>query len=169
MGQLLLSYPTRDRSTNGWAGGFSQSAETGRRLRDAGRGGPRCFMWAKAKNLQQRLRNYRIANPDLGGCRDGICRLVREVARIEFQFCPGESAALKRGLNCSARSNPGFNRAYAAVWPWKDPVSRLAPGRVAIGTGVDGRAGGGLAAFRAAGLAVAGTSINRSPACYGWR
>ena len=47
----------------------------------------------KAKNLQQRLGNYRIANPDRMPRRH--LRMLRRVARIELQFCPGESAALK--------------------------------------------------------------------------
>ena len=48
----------------------------------------------KAKDLKQRLNNYRVANPDRMARRH--LRMVREVTRIEFQFCPSEAAALKR-------------------------------------------------------------------------
>ena len=69
----------------------------------------------KANNLQQRLRSYRIANPDRMPRRH--LRMVREVARIEFQFCPGESAALKRESKLLRSLRPRFNR--AGVWPGK--------------------------------------------------
>lgn len=69
----------------------------------------------KANNLQQRLRSYRIANPDRMPRRH--LRMVREVARIEFQFCPGESAALKRESKLLRALRPRFNR--AGVWPGK--------------------------------------------------
>ena len=48
----------------------------------------------KAKDLKQRLNHYRVANPDRMPRRH--LRMVREVARIEFQFCANEAAALKR-------------------------------------------------------------------------
>jgi hypothetical protein len=69
----------------------------------------------KANNLRQRLRSYRIANPDRMPRRH--LRMVREVARIEFQFCPGESAALKRESKLLRSLRPRFNR--AGVWPGK--------------------------------------------------
>jgi len=69
----------------------------------------------KAKNLQQRLRNYRIANPDKMPRRH--LRMVREVARIEFQFCHTESAALKCESKLLRSLRPRFNR--AGVWPGK--------------------------------------------------
>ena len=69
----------------------------------------------KAKNLKQRLQNYRVANPDRMPRRH--LRMVREVARIEFQFCPGESAALKRESKLLRSLKPKFNR--AGVWPGK--------------------------------------------------
>src|ERR1022692_4694385 len=47
----------------------------------------------KAKDLKQRISNYRLANPDRMPRRH--LRMVREVKRIEFQFCANESAALK--------------------------------------------------------------------------
>jgi hypothetical protein len=40
----------------------------------------------KAKNLRQRLRNYRVANPEQMPRRH--LRLVREVTRIDFDLCP---------------------------------------------------------------------------------
>lgn len=69
----------------------------------------------KAKNLRQRLRNYRIANPDRMPRRH--LRMLRQVARIEFQFCSGESAALKRESKLLRSLKPRFNR--AGVWPGK--------------------------------------------------
>ena len=44
----------------------------------------------KAKDLRQRLSHYRVANPDRMPRRH--LRMVREVQRIEFQFCANESA-----------------------------------------------------------------------------
>ncbi len=81
-------------------------------MRDAA---DRVLYVGKARNLQQRLRNYRIANPDRMPRRQ--LRMVREVARIEFQFCPGEAAALKRESKLLRSLRPKFNR--AGVWPGK--------------------------------------------------
>jgi predicted GIY-YIG superfamily endonuclease len=81
-------------------------------MRDAA---DRVLYVGKARNLQQRLRNYRIANPDKMPRRH--LRMVRQVARIEFQFCPGESAALKRESKLLRSLRPKFNR--AGVWPGK--------------------------------------------------
>jgi predicted GIY-YIG superfamily endonuclease len=67
----------------------------------------------KARNLQQRLRNYRIANPDRMPRRH--LRMVREVRRIEFQLCPNESRALKHESKLLRSLKPKFNR--AGVWP----------------------------------------------------
>ncbi len=69
----------------------------------------------KAKNLKRRLQHYRVANPDRMPRRH--LRMVREVARIEFQFCPGESAALQRESKLLRSLKPRFNR--AGVWPGK--------------------------------------------------
>jgi len=69
----------------------------------------------KAKDLRQRLRNYRIANPDRMPRRH--LRMVREVARIEFEFCRDESAALRRESTLLRSWKPRFNR--AGVWPGK--------------------------------------------------
>ena len=69
----------------------------------------------KARNLQQRLRNYRIANPDRMPRRH--LRMLRQVTRIEWQFCPGESAALKHESKLLRALKPRFNR--AGVWPGK--------------------------------------------------
>ena len=81
-------------------------------MRDAA---DRVLYVGKARNLKQRLQNYRVANPDRMPRRH--LRLVREVARIEFQFCPGESAALKRESKLLRSLKPRFNR--AGVWPGK--------------------------------------------------
>ncbi|HEV2329694.1 MAG TPA: nucleotide excision repair endonuclease [Verrucomicrobiae bacterium] len=69
----------------------------------------------KARDLKQRLNNYRVANPDRMPRRH--LRMVREVARIEFQFCPNESAALRRESKLLRSLKPRFNR--AGVWPGK--------------------------------------------------
>jgi len=81
-----------------------------------------------AKNFRQRLQKYRVANPDRMPRRH--LRMVREVARIEFQFCPGESAALKREAKLLRLLKPRFNR--AGVWPgmtrflvWRQVEERL--------------------------------------------
>ncbi len=69
----------------------------------------------KARDLKQRLNHYRVANPDRMPHRH--LRMVREVARIEFQFCPNESAALRRESKLLRSLKPRFNR--AGVWPGK--------------------------------------------------
>jgi len=69
----------------------------------------------KAKDLRQRLNNYRVANPDRMPRRH--LRLVTEVNRIEFQLCLTESAALKREAKLLLSLKPRFNR--AGVWPRK--------------------------------------------------
>lgn len=69
----------------------------------------------KAKNLKQRLNHYRLANPDRMPRRH--LRMVREVARIEFQFCLNEAAALQREAKLLRALRPKFNR--AGVWPGK--------------------------------------------------
>ena len=67
----------------------------------------------KARNLQQRLRNYRIANPDRMPRRH--LRLLREVARIDLEVCGSESAALEREAHLLRSLRPKYNR--AGVWP----------------------------------------------------
>ena len=69
----------------------------------------------KAKNLRQRLRSYRVANPERVSRRH--LRLMREVVRIDFDLCPTESAALAREAKLLRRLKPRFNR--AGVWPGK--------------------------------------------------
>jgi predicted GIY-YIG superfamily endonuclease len=69
----------------------------------------------KARDLKQRLNNYRVANPDRMPRRH--LRMVREVARIEFQFCPNETAALRHESKLLRSLKPRFNR--AGVWPGK--------------------------------------------------
>jgi excinuclease UvrABC nuclease subunit len=69
----------------------------------------------KARDLKQRLNHYRVANPDRMPRRH--LRMVREVARIEFQFCPNEPAALRRESKLLRSLKPRFNR--ADVWPGK--------------------------------------------------
>jgi predicted GIY-YIG superfamily endonuclease len=69
----------------------------------------------KAKNLRQRLGNYRIANPDKMPRRH--LKMVNAVARIDFQFCRSEAAALKHEKKLIRSLKPKFNR--AGVWPGK--------------------------------------------------
>lgn len=69
----------------------------------------------KAKDLRQRLNNYRLANPDRMPRRH--LRMVQEVKRIEFQLCPNESLALAREARLLRSLKPKFNR--AGVWPGK--------------------------------------------------
>jgi predicted GIY-YIG superfamily endonuclease len=69
----------------------------------------------KARNLQQRLRSYRIANPDRMPRRH--LRLLRDVARIEIEVCPSERAALEREASLLRSLRPKYNR--AGVWPGK--------------------------------------------------
>jgi predicted GIY-YIG superfamily endonuclease len=69
----------------------------------------------KARDLKQRLNNYRVANPDRMPRRH--LRMVREVARIEFEFCANESAALRHESKLLRSLKPKFNR--AGVWPGK--------------------------------------------------
>ena len=66
----------------------------------------------KAKNLRQRLASYRVANPDR--LRRRHLRLLRAVARIEFEECVDEVAALAREAELLLALKPRFNR--AGIW-----------------------------------------------------
>ena len=81
-------------------------------MKDAG---DRVLYVGKAKDLKQRLNHYRTANPDRMPRRH--LRMVNEVSRIEFQFCPTEAAALKHEKKLIRSLKPKFNR--AGVWPGK--------------------------------------------------
>jgi len=85
----------------------------------------------KAKDLKQRLNNYRLANPDRMPRRH--LRMVREVSRIEFQFCANEEAALRRESRLLRALRPKFNR--AGVWPGKTwfIVWRVADAKLELG------------------------------------
>jgi predicted GIY-YIG superfamily endonuclease len=85
----------------------------------------------KAKDLKQRLNHYRVANPDRMPRRH--LRMVREVDRIEFQFCPSEAAALRHESKLLRSLKPRFNR--AGVWPGKSRfiVWRLVAQRLELG------------------------------------
>ena len=65
----------------------------------------------KAKNLRQRLRSYRLANPERVPRRH--LRMMREVTRIDFDLCRSESAAL--------------NRCFIGAIARTDAASRLLP------------------------------------------
>ena len=69
----------------------------------------------KAKDLKQRLGNYRVANPDRMPRRH--LKMVNAVARIDFQFCSTEAAALRHEKKLIRTLKPKFNR--AGVWPGK--------------------------------------------------
>jgi predicted GIY-YIG superfamily endonuclease len=67
----------------------------------------------KAKNLRQRLANYRIANPDR--LRRRHLRLLRAVVRIDLERCLDEADALSREAHLLRSLRPPFNR--AGTWP----------------------------------------------------
>jgi predicted GIY-YIG superfamily endonuclease len=69
----------------------------------------------KAKNLKQRLQDYRVANPERMSRRH--LRLLQEVTRIEFDLCLNESAALKHEAKLIRELKPKFNK--AGVWQGK--------------------------------------------------
>ena len=110
----------------------------------------------KAKNLRKRLSSYRVANPDRLGRRQ--LRLLQQVARIELQACPDESAALAREAELLLALKPKFNRAGVWVSPsrflrWRRTAHTLelaiaeTPG---IGWQAAGPFGSGIIYFRAA-------------------
>jgi len=127
MGQLLLMPDPRPLEERLGRGFFQQTPKQPGVyvMRDAAE---KVLYVGKAGNLRQRLQNYRIANPDRMPRRH--LRMVREVARIEFQFCRCESAALKRESKLLRSLKPRFNR--AGVWPaktrffvWRQVENRL--------------------------------------------
>ncbi len=63
----------------------------------------------KARNLRQRLRNYRVANPERMPRRH--LRMLHQVERIEFQPCATEAAALKQERKWIRSLKPRYNRA----------------------------------------------------------
>jgi predicted GIY-YIG superfamily endonuclease len=69
----------------------------------------------KAKDLRQRLRSYRVANPERLGRRH--LRLLQQVTSIEFDLCRNETAALKHEAKLIRELKPRFNR--AGVWQGK--------------------------------------------------
>ena len=79
-------------------------------MRDAG---DTVLYVGKAKNLRQRLGNYRVANPDRMPRRH--LRLLKAVARIELQELPDEPSALARESELLRTLRPRFNR--AGIWP----------------------------------------------------
>lgn len=69
----------------------------------------------KARNLRQRLRSYRVANPERMKRRH--LRLLQSVVRIDFDLCKDEPAALKHEAKLIRKLRPKFNR--AGVWQGK--------------------------------------------------
>jgi excinuclease UvrABC nuclease subunit len=69
----------------------------------------------KARNLRQRLRSYRVANPET--LSRWHLRLLQRVVRIELELCEDEIAALKHEAAQIRLHRPKFNR--AGVWPGK--------------------------------------------------
>ena len=67
----------------------------------------------KAKNLRQRLSQYRVANPEQLPRR--TIRLLHTAVSIDWEECPNESAALARERELLLALRPRFNR--AGVWP----------------------------------------------------
>ncbi|MGZ4964204.1 MAG: nucleotide excision repair endonuclease, partial [Limisphaerales bacterium] len=66
----------------------------------------------KADNLRQRLRSYRVANPERLGRRH--LRLLQAVVGIDFDLCESETAALQHEAKLIRELRPKFNR--AGVW-----------------------------------------------------
>jgi excinuclease UvrABC nuclease subunit len=66
----------------------------------------------KADNLRQRLRSYRVANPERLGRRH--LRLLQAVVRIDFDLCEDETHALQHEAKLIRELRPKFNR--AGVW-----------------------------------------------------
>lgn len=66
----------------------------------------------KAKSLRHRLGSYRVANPDRMARR--TLRLLRLVAKIAWEECVDEAAALRRESELLLSLKPRFNR--AGVW-----------------------------------------------------
>jgi hypothetical protein len=82
----------------------------------------------KAKNLRQRLRSYRVANPERLGRRH--LRLLQQVTRIEFDLCSSENAALQHEAKLIRELKPKFNRAgtwagRAQFLTWRFTGSRI--------------------------------------------
>jgi hypothetical protein len=67
----------------------------------------------KAKNLRNRLRSYRVANPDRMPRRH--LRLLSAVARIELRTCADEASALRCEAELLRELRPKFNR--SGTWP----------------------------------------------------
>lgn len=66
----------------------------------------------KAENLRQRLRSYRVANPERLGRRH--LRLLQAVVKIDFDLCEDETHALQHEAKLIRELRPKFNR--AGVW-----------------------------------------------------
>ncbi|HAM70506.1 MAG TPA: hypothetical protein DCM86_02565 [Verrucomicrobiales bacterium] len=89
----------------------------------------------KARSLRQRLRSYRVANPDRMPRRH--LRLLRAVERIELQLCADEQSALREEARLLLALRPRFNR--AGTWrPEPSYVAwRAAPGVLELGVITD--------------------------------
>jgi predicted GIY-YIG superfamily endonuclease len=89
----------------------------------------------KAKNLRRRLNSYRVANPDRLPRRH--LRLLGTVARIEWQSCSDEAAAVARESELLLALKPRFNRAGTWRGPdrfliWRRAVEHIEFGVAAI-------------------------------------
>lgn len=72
----------------------------------------------KARNLRQRLGNYRVTNPERMPRR--IIRLLHQVRRIEWDECATEEAASEREEQLICVLEPKFN-AVGKVWAQLGP------------------------------------------------
>ena len=113
------------------------------------------YVW-KAKNLRQRLGDYRVVNPDRTGRR--YLRLLGQVAQIELLECADELAALAGKAELLRALKPKFNRAGGwpatprfLVWRWAGRTLELVISETpAVGWLVFGLFGRGAVFLRAA-------------------
>lgn len=85
----------------------------------------------KAKNLRNRLRSYRVANPDRMPRRH--LRLLRTATRIDLHPCVDESAALAGEAELLRALRPRFNRAGTWPGPPRFLVWRIMSRQVSLG------------------------------------
>jgi len=98
---------------------FRDAPAAAGRLSHAGRGG-KGALCRQGQNLRNACNTTGWPIPNRMPRRH--LRMIREVARIEFQFCHCESAALKRESETAALIETAVQSA-AGVWPGKTTIS----------------------------------------------